>query len=138
MEFLLSCISTRHSMLKKHWSTSEQKKQQTECPLTVLGSLHKPKEDQGGLLALLDENGHMRAGAELPMPAGIALADDGFLVASSYDVHKIAADLSTFEERTVSLPTFNMLHSLSRSKRGYLVASTGLDAILDHEVVVVS
>lgn len=130
MEFLLSCISTKHSLLKKHWSTSEQKKQQTECPLTVLGSLQKPDEDQGGLLALLDENGQMRAGAELPMPAGMAVSDDGFMVASIYDVHKVASDLSTIKE-TVSLPAFNMLHSLSRSKRGYLVASTGLDAILE-------
>lgn len=130
MEFLLSCISTKHSMLKKHWSTSEQKKQQTECPLTVLGSLQKPEEDQGGLLALLDENGQMKAGAELSMPAGMALSDDGFMVASIYDVHKIAPDLSTIKE-TVSLPAFNMLHSLSRSKHGYLVASTGLDSILE-------
>jgi hypothetical protein len=130
MEFLLSCISTKHSMLKKHWSTSEQKKQQTECPLTVLGSMQKPKEDQGGLLALLDENGQMRAGAELSMPAGIAVTDDGFMVASIYDVHKVATNLSAVKE-TVSLPAFNMLHSLSRSKRGYLVASTGLDSILE-------
>jgi len=131
MEFLLSCISTKHSMLKKHWSTSEQKKEQTECPLTVLGSMQKPKEDQGGLLALLDENGQMRAGAELPMPAGMALSDDGFMVASIYDVHKVTSDLSAIEEKTVSLPAFNMLHSLSRSKQGYLVASTGLDTILE-------
>ncbi len=130
MEFLLSCISTKHSMLKKHWSTSEQKKQQTECPLTVLGSLHKPKEDQGGLLALLDEDGQMKAGAELSMPAGMAVSDNSFMVASLYDVHKVASDLSTIKE-TVSLPAFNMLHSLSRSKQGYLVASTGLDSILE-------
>ncbi|GAC1371200.1 MAG: hypothetical protein NVS2B12_22280 [Ktedonobacteraceae bacterium] len=130
MEFLLSCISTRHSMLKKHWSTSGQK-EQTECPVTVLGSLQKPKEDQGGLLALLDESGRVRAEAQLPMPAGMVSSDNGFMVASIYDVHKVTHDLSTIEEETVSLPAFNMLHSLSRSKHGYLVASTGLDSILE-------
>ena len=68
MEFLLSCISTKHSMLKKHWSES---KQQTECPLTVLGSREKPKDDQGGLLCLIDESGHVRNSVDLAMPAGM-------------------------------------------------------------------
>ena len=57
MEFLLSCISTKHSMLKKHWTES---KDQTACPLTVLGSYQKPKDDQGGLVCVVDEYGQVR------------------------------------------------------------------------------
>jgi glucose/arabinose dehydrogenase len=93
--------------------------------------MRKPKEDQGGLICLLDENGQVQAEVEMTMPAGMALSDDGVLVASTFEVHKVSANLDTIEQRAVSLPMFNMLHSLSRSQRGYLVASTGLDAILE-------
>jgi glucose/arabinose dehydrogenase len=128
MEFLLSCISTKHSMLKKHWSDS---KEQTECPLTVLGSRQKPKDDQGGLLCVVDESGQVRNSVELAMPAGMTYSDDGYKVASIYDIHTVNADLTSVQQETVSLPVFNMLHSLSRSRHGYLVASTGVDAILE-------
>lgn len=133
MDFLLSCISTRHSMLKKHWTDSKQNQStgaHTECPVTVLGSLQKPKEDQGGLLCLLDDTGEVRASVGMSMPAGMALSDDGVLVASLYDLHQVTPDLSIIKE-PVSLPHFNMLHSLSRTRQGFLVASTGLDAILE-------
>ncbi len=128
MEFLLSCISTRHSMLKKHWSDA---KEQTACPLTVLGSHEKPKEDQGGLVCVVDEYGHVHCSVVMSMPAGMTHSDGGFKVASIYDVHTVNADLTAREQETISLPVFNMLHSLSRSQHGYLVASTGVDAILE-------
>jgi glucose/arabinose dehydrogenase len=115
-------------MLKKHWSDSRV---QTECPLTVLGSREKPKDDQGGLLCVVDESGQVRNSVELAMPAGMTYSDDGYKVASIYDIHTVNADLTSVQQDTVSLPVFNMLHSLSRSKHGYLVASTGVDAILE-------
>lgn len=127
MEFLLSCISTKHSMLKKHWSET---KEQNACPLTVLGSRQKPKEDQGGLVCVVDEYGEIHCSVDMAMPAGMTHSDEGYKVASIYEVHTVNADLAVHQE-TVSLPVFNMLHSLSRSRRGYLVASTGLDAILE-------
>lgn len=130
MEFLLSCISTKHSMLKKHWSDTSSK-EQISCPLTALGSSHKPKDDQGGLVCVVDEDGQVRCSLEMSMPAGMTYADDGFKVASMYDIHTVNADLTPAQHKTVSLPVFNMLHSLSRSRRGYLVASTGVDAILE-------
>jgi hypothetical protein len=54
MRLLLSCISTKHSVLKRHWTTSSE---QTQCPLTVLGSYEKPEEDLGGLLCLIEDMG---------------------------------------------------------------------------------
>jgi len=128
MEFLLSCISTKHSMLKKHWSDA---KENTVCPLTVLGSHQKPKEDQGGLVCVVDEYGQVRCHVEMSMPAGMTHSDEGVKVASIYDIHTVNTDLDTLHGETVSLPVFNMLHSLSRSQHGYLVASTGVDAILE-------
>ena len=152
MSFLLSCISTKHSMLKEHWQqtgqTSQigrtgfanQQEQETQaseteqyivCPLTVLGSMEKPKEDQGGLLCLLNDSGKMMSSVELPMPAGMVQTEDGVLVASLGTIHKVTADLGQVRQDVVSMPAFNLLHSMSRSRHGYLVASTGLDAIVE-------
>ncbi|MBA2677515.1 MAG: hypothetical protein H0U76_03855 [Ktedonobacteraceae bacterium] len=128
MRFLLSCISTKHSLLKEHW---KQTREQTNCPLTVLGSRHKPEEDQGGLLCMLDDLGDIQSSIELPMPAGITRSEHGVFVASSDAIHEVTTDLSLIQREVISLPAFNLLHSLSRTARGYLVASTGLDAILE-------
>jgi hypothetical protein len=117
-------------MLKKHWSEAKSG-EEIVCPLTVLGSHHKPKEDQGGLVCVVDEYGQVHCSVDMPMPAGMVHSDIGFKVASIYDVHTVNADLTAVQQETISLPVFNMLHSLSRSRHGYLVASTGLDAILE-------
>ncbi len=129
MTLLVSCISTKHSLLKKHWANTQQ--EHVECPLTALGSRQKPTEDQGGLLCLLDEEGQVLNSAKLPMPAGMTFSDKSILVASISAVCEVSPDLSRVQQNVVSLPSFNMLHSLSRTQRGYLVASTGLDAILE-------
>jgi hypothetical protein len=115
-------------MLKQHWARSRQ---EIACPVTVLGSYQKPQEDQGGLICMLDETGSPQAMMELPMPAGMVRSDDGVFVASLSAVHEVAADLSSVRQDAVSLPMFNMLHSLSRTRQGYLVASTGIDALVE-------
>jgi hypothetical protein len=131
MDFLLSCISTNHSMLKNHWAATKQSQQQDECPVTALGSMEKPKEDQGGQLCILNDQGDVKASLPLSMPAGMVLTDDHILVATNFAIHHVARDLSSIRQETISLPSFNLLHSLSRSERGYLVASTGLDVIVE-------
>ncbi len=131
MDLLLSCISTKHSMLKNHWAETKQSQQQTECPVTALGSMEKPKEDQGGQLCILNDKGEVQSLLPLSMPAGMALTDDHILVATNFAIHHVARNLSSIRQETISLPTFNLLHSLSRSRRGYLVASTGLDVIIE-------
>ncbi len=178
MRLLLSCISTKHSTLKKHWSESAQAVQQTQCPLTVLGSYEKPKEDAGGLLCLLEDFGcsqlesHPQASLsppihrgptvdpdvsrgersivdpdvsrgersegckvvknlDLKMAAGMVDTDKGVFITSFGSIHEVDADLKTIKRDVVSSPLFNALHSISRTQRGYLVASTGLDLILE-------
>jgi hypothetical protein len=131
MHILLSCISTKHSMLKKHWKDSQESREETQCPLTVLGSQQKPKEDQGGLLCVLNGGPAVQSAVELSMPAGMAPTDGGVLVAALDTIHEVSSDLSTVKRDVLSLPVFNLLHSLTRTKRGYLVASTGLDAIFE-------
>jgi len=145
MKLLVSCISTKHSVLKEHWRSHNSiagQETRTECPLTVLGSYEKPKEDLGGALCLIEDKGippprgHDKSDPdlktiELQMAAGMVTSEKGVFVTSFGSVHEVDADLSSVRQHMVSSPLFNALHSISRTQRGYLVASTGLDLLLE-------
>lgn len=128
MRLLLSCISTRHSTLKQHWS---QTGQQTACPLTVLGSQQKPEGDLGGLLCLVDEERAERRTLPLSLAAGIVPTGEDVLVTSFDSIHRVDPELRILRPDAISSPLFNALHSISRTERGYLVASTGLDLLIE-------
>src|SRR5579872_5978655 len=130
MRLLLSSISTRHSTLKKHWSATGQVAQ---CPLTVLGSIEKPKEDTGGLLCLIDDFGFSQKTVNLKMAAGMVNGENGVLITTFSSIHEADTNLGTLKRDVVSSPLFNALHSISRTERGYLVASTGLDLLLEFD-----
>src|SRR5947209_1108998 len=128
MKLLLSCISTKHSVLKQHWTESSE---QMQCPLTVLGSYQKPRQDLGGLLCLIEDMGCSQKTLDLKMAAGMVTSDRGVFVTSFGSVHEVDTDLGIIHRNVVSLPVFNALHSISRTRRGYLVASTGLDLLVE-------
>ena len=128
MRLLLSCISTKHSVLKQHWTESSQ---QTQCPLTVLGSYQKPQQNLGGLLCFIEDLGCSQKTVELNMAAGMVASDKGVLVTSFGSVHELDTGSGTVHQNVVSSPLFNALHSISRTRRGYLVASTGLDLLVE-------
>lgn len=130
MHMLLSCISTQHSFLKSHW---EKSREEIACPVTVLGSLQKPDGGKTGLLCLLDEQGQPQNMVELLSPAGMVRSATGIFVAAASSIHELTADLSLSREDAVSLPSFNVLHSLSRTRQGYLIASTGVDALIEFD-----
>jgi hypothetical protein len=130
MKILVSCISTCHSRLKEHWSQSDQ---HLRRPPGALGDYQKPS-NLGGLLGLLDDEGRLLKKLPLTMPAGMVSSGNGhILVASRSAIYKVAPDLSAVSPQTLSAPTFNALHSLSRTRRGFLVASTGLDLLLEFD-----
>ena len=126
MKLLVSCISTKHSTFKQHWNKSHQ---ETECPLTVLGSYEKPKEDPGGQLVILEKDS--RRSIDLKMAAGLVAAEQNVFVTSFASIHEVDTSLDRIHRDMISLPLFNALHSLSRTQRGYLVASTGLDLLVE-------
>jgi hypothetical protein len=128
MRLLLSCISTKHSTLKKHWSETGQ---QTACPLTVLGSRQKPDEDLGGLLCLIEDSGNIQKTLDLKMAAGMVASEQGMLVTAYNAIYKVDPALPALHGAPITSPLFNALHSISRTRHGYLVASTGLDLVLE-------
>ncbi len=125
---LVSCISTQHSTLKKHW---KQSREETMCPLTVLGSRFKPEDAQYGTLAMVDGTGKVHKRLDLVMPAGLTCSERGVLVAAHGTIHEVTPELELVQADAVSLPAFSMLHSLARTKHGYLVSSTGVDALVE-------
>src|SRR5947209_10044248 len=90
MKLLLSCISTKHSVLKQHWTEANQ---QTECPLTVLGSYQKPQQDLGGLLCFVEDMSYSQKTVELKMAAGMVASDRGVFVTSFGGVHAVDTEL---------------------------------------------
>ncbi len=128
MKLLLSCISTKHSVLKQHWTETSQ---EIACPLTVLGSYQKPKQDLGGMLCFIEDMGCSQKMVELKMAAGMVTSDKGVFVTSFSGIHEIDPDTGIVQHNIVSSPLFNALHSISRTQHGYLVASTGLDLIVE-------
>jgi hypothetical protein len=129
MKLLVSCISTRHSVLKNHWAKSKEETK-LACPLTTLGSFEKPKEDLGGALCLLEDM-KLEKAVDLKVAAGMVASENGVFVTSFDGIHEADPDLATIRQNVVSLPLFNALHSISRTERGYLVASTGLDLLVE-------
>ena len=127
MRLLVSCISTKHSVLKDHWTASSE---QIACPLTVLGSYEKPKQDLGGLLCFLEEDGSRRI-VDVNLAAGMVDSEQGVLVSTFGSIHELNPETGALQHDVISLPLFNALHSLSRSRNGYLVASTGVDLLVE-------
>lgn len=128
MKLLLSCISTKHSVLKQHWTETNQ---EIACPLTTLGSFQKPKQDLGGMVCFIEDMGCSQKMVELKMAAGMVTSDKGVFVTSFSGIHEVDPDSGIVQHNIVSSPLFNALHSISRTQRGYLVASTGLDLIVE-------
>lgn len=128
MRLLLSCISTKHSVLKRHWVESSQ---ETQCPLTVLGSYQKPQQDMGGLLCIIEDLGCSQEIVEIKMAAGMVTSDRGVFVTSFGSIHEVDTASGIVHQNVISSPLFNALHSISRTRHGYLVASTGLDLLVE-------
>ncbi|HAH00899.1 MAG TPA: hypothetical protein DCL75_19065 [Ktedonobacter sp.] len=103
MKLLLSCISTKHSTLKKHWT---QTNQDILCPLTVLGSYQKPQEDLGGLLCLIEDMGSSQKTLDLKMAAGMVTSEDGVFVTSFSGVHEVDTDLGIIRKEYRKLTSF--------------------------------
>lgn len=78
---------------------------------------------------LLEEG--VKRSIDLQMAAGLVATEHTLLVTSFASIHEVDVDLGTLHRDVVSLPLFNALHSLSRTQNGYLVASTGLDLLVE-------
>ena len=131
MSILVSCISTKHALLKQHWLESDR---YTQAPASVRGSLHKPTSDLGGCLVLLNGDGEITAKVDLLQPSGMARIGDEILVASHTTVHSFSQDLKCQRPDKFTSKLFNALHTVRRSTCGILVTSTGLDLILEMDL----
>src|SRR3989440_12957573 len=110
MKLLLSCISTKHSVLKQHWTESSE---QTQCPLTVLGSYQKPEQDLGGLLCLIGDMGCSQKTVALEMAAGMVASERGPFITSFGGIHQVEADPGVVHRNTAGSPPLARLPSIT-------------------------
>lgn len=128
MSMLVSCISTKHSLLKTHWRESDK---HTRLSKAIRGSIEKPTADLGGCLIRLAEDGTVLAQTAVTQPSGMLQVGEEILVAGRTSIHSFNRDLIQLDSERLSSPLFNALHTVRRSKRGVIIASTGLDLILE-------
>ncbi|MGB0384981.1 MAG: hypothetical protein ACPGWR_09180 [Ardenticatenaceae bacterium] len=125
---LVSCISTKLSILKKYWA------KENDLPPLVRGGKRKPPINVGGLLFLLDlATGEIKSQIKVDFPSGISRSEKGIFVATRYAIHEVAPDLSSIHCNLISLPQFNALHSMSCWQNRYLIASTGMDLLVEFD-----
>lgn len=128
MSILVSCISTRHSVLKRHWQAMDQ---HTRLPRKVRGSVKKPEVDLGGCLAIVAEDGQVLAQDTLDQPSGLFSWRDEILVACRTTIHSYDHSLALHRRDRLASQYFNALHTVRSSRRGILIVSTGLDLLLE-------
>lgn len=128
MDMVLSCISYQHSTLKQQWAQAKEGAGQSAH---VLGRLEKPLEEKDGVVCIIDETGTIHQSIRMWMPTGILVQDTHLLVTGPWSIHRVARDLSSLEKDVYSMRWFNALHSITRTRAGMLVTSTGLDLLLE-------
>lgn len=85
----------------------------------------------GGLLCLIEDLGCTQKTATLSMAAGMTASEQGVFVTTFNSIYEVSPHLEAVRPEGISSPLFNALHSISRTRSGYLVASTGLDLLLE-------
>jgi hypothetical protein len=130
MKMVLSCVSSTHSMLKQEWAKA---KEESDRPLGVLGRKEKMPETKDGLVCIIDEKGFIHASIDIWMPTGIAVSKECMLISSPWGIHQVNRDLSNINLNLYSMRWFNSLHSIKHTCSGFLVASTGLDMLLEFD-----
>jgi hypothetical protein len=121
---LLGCVyTTRFSLLRTFWRTPGTG---SRAPL---GTTRTPNWDLGGGLAVFDlDAGAVVGWAAFPTPTTIAVDDDGLWVANRTGVARYTAGR---RDLLISHPWFNDLRSVSPTGGRLLVASSGVDAVLE-------
>lgn len=130
MKMVVSFVSVEHAALKQGWAKA---KQDHNRPRQVLGRLEKLPEEKDGLVCIIDETGTIHKSVEVWMPTGILVAETYLLIASPWSIHSMDHHLTHVERNIFSMGWFNGLHSISRTKSGFLVTSTGLDLLLEFD-----
>ncbi len=130
MKMVLSFISVEQSILRQGWAKAKEDRNR---PPQVLGRLEKPPEKKDGLVCIIDETGSISKSIKIWMPTGILVAEMYLLVASPWSIHKVDLDLSDVDRDVFSMRWFNGLHSIARTRSGFLVTSTGLDLLLEFD-----
>ena len=60
-------------------------------------------------------------------------SEHGMLITAFDRIYEVDTRLDTIRPGVITSPLFNALHSISRTRHGYLVASTGLDLLLEFD-----
>jgi len=129
MQLIATYYSTKHSKLKEHWQRNAILQVEgirgTKVPIGK-------DTDLGGLLLKMDwKEKRILDSKELYRPSGFDFNDGRIFVASIRDNEIIVLDDKLEIVGRITNSLFSDIHSLHLTRRGILVASTGLDLVLE-------
>ena len=128
MRYYLSVEQTDLRERRARWKV--QKQIRAEPRVQEFGTAQAATDPPGGLVALVDDSGQVERSLPLWGPEGIIRHGGDLLVACPWQIVRVDSDL-TRSATVLSEPWCNYLHSFRATQRGLLVASTGVDAIVE-------
>jgi hypothetical protein len=128
MRYFLSVEQTDLRARRARWRAQAVAK--TAPTQLHLGTSQQPTAPPGGLIAIIDDAGQVECSVPLWGTEGLLLFEGRLLAACPWGIQSLAFDLRDVRP-FVSEPWCNYLHSMRPSRAGFIVASTGLDALLE-------
>ena len=132
MQLAISYYSTMYSKLKEHWQKNSIMKHKG-----ILGT-HIPigkTVELGGVFQRMDwKTKKILDSTELPRPSGFDIKDGQFFVGSVRDNNIIILNDSLKIVGKLEHPHLSEIHSIHFTTRGLLVASTGVDLIIEMDL----
>ena len=126
MPYLLTVSRTDYSARKLHWADPSY-----DPGVRMIGSPQMPLPYPGAMV-LVDDDGCIREAVPLFSPKGMALSGDRLLVACYTEIRSFNLAL-TESFPLVKAAWCNDLHSLRATSRGFLVAGTGVDVLVEFD-----
>jgi hypothetical protein len=123
-------LSVTYFNLSAHKQRQRTRRGQPVPPPHFIGVDQAPDEKPGGLVALVDDDGGIRASLPVWGVDGVVLHAGHLLAACPWDIKVIDHGL-TVAKPWATQPAFNHLHSIRRSGDGVIVASSGVDALVE-------
>lgn len=126
--FLVSYLSTNYSGLKRHWEEHSVLREKG-----IQGS-NKPFTDKmGGKIELINWNEkEVVWEMSIDSPSGMLMEDETLFVNSINQGKILCINLKRQEiVGEINHPRFNKPHSITKTKNGLLITSTGLDSIIE-------
>mgnify|MGYP001562725895 FL=1 len=127
-EYFLSITYRDLSQRKKRWAN--EKKSGRKVPIVKTWVINSKNNPNCGIIVKIDSSGREISRNYSDFIHGIMIFDNIILCASHHEIQAFSLDLKELK-KIYSYSHFNALHSMRKTKDGFLVTSSGTDSIFE-------